>query len=128
MTADALWAAKLVLQSGTPPTLLDTAMIRAICEAYVDAADALALLPGRDNPRSPQDVMDVVARLEDAQIECRDGDELIAKLRVRLNDAESRCREEVLKEREAAAQRVLALTGVVNPEWIADAIRTGWTP
>lgn len=66
MSTDPLWAARLHLSSGTPATLLDTEMIRAICEYAVAAAE-------------------------------------------REVAAAERCREEVLKEREAAEVRICEL-------------------
>jgi len=97
MSDSALWAARLHLSSGTPATLLDTETIRAICEAYVRVIDLLA------DPHAVRvNILRGQIAVPSDLVWLGDTDGPVAK----------RCREEVLKEREAILEALMGLPDV----------------
>ena len=93
--SDALWAARLHLNSGTPATILSTEMIRAICEAYVAADERVFWLEGQDE-YGVRVLLERIAALTE-QLAHVDAET------VPRWQHDALCREEVLKEREACA-------------------------
>ena len=98
MSDDALWSARLVLSSGTPATLLSTETQRAICELVDSQAARIAALETALRYATGSGGVDFIAR----------------------------CREEVLKEREAIA--AMAVDAGSDWAWFAAAIRNRGAP